>query len=83
MDVWYAVLIRRFVFQNPDKISPFFFNIIAFYIQIRLIFAMLFAPKLEWAEGGRQTYIEGVESASYLRHTESRKFKPPHDKAMF
>ena len=36
------------------------------------------------AEGGQQTYIKGVESASYLRHLESRKFRThPHGKAVF
>ena len=33
---------------NPDKISPFFFNINAFYIQIRLIFALLFNNIVGW-----------------------------------
>ncbi|MCR5115622.1 MAG: hypothetical protein K6A95_08125, partial [Bacteroidales bacterium] len=36
------------------------------------------------AEGGRQTYLKGVESTLYLRQIESRKFYPPlHGKAMF
>ncbi len=55
--------------------SVFFLTQQYFILIFFLNFVPLFVPKSGRAEGGRQTYIKGVESTSYLRLSESRKFK--------
>ena len=55
----------------PEKL----FSPLASLTQIFLYLCLVKRPKLQWLSGGRQTYIKGVESTSYLRLSESHKFK--------
>ena len=58
-----------------EKHFPSFFNTTILYINFFSYFCLVVRSEAGWAEGGRQTYIKGVESTSYLRLSESRKFK--------
>ena len=64
----------------PEKL----FSPLASLTQIFLYPCLVKRPKPQWLSGGRQTYIKGVDSTSYLRLSESRKFNiHPHGKVMF
>ena len=52
------------------------YEIVCLRFDFFCIFAQSFVPKSEWAEGGQQTYLKGVESTLYLRLLESGKFYP-------
>ena len=64
------------VIDNPrGSIAVGIFSpIFPFYFSFFCIFAALFVTKLGRAEGGRQTYLKGVESTSYLWRSELRNF---------